>query len=228
MDNRGACALSPLGRRIGGLLFVLCMIPGAALPPAVSAEAMPSRCDARSLPPPTSAYKRAIARVNERLGIPEDYGERAGLEIQVENRGVVPAWIDEGQGVFFLSSEARDAWYRMNAAAMMDGVVLTLISAYRPVERQIRIIRERLSDGQPIADILETSAAPGYSEHHTGDAIDLNTNGTEPFSRDFAETDAYQWLQDNASRFCFELSYPEDNGKEVRFEPWHWRFRSGD
>ncbi|MGM0451106.1 MAG: M15 family metallopeptidase [Pseudomonadota bacterium] len=192
------------------------------------ADARERQCDAEPLGEPGPDYRRRVERLHRELGIPRDYGEQAGLELQPENRQGVTGWIDEGQGVFYMSREARSAWYRMNAAAIMDGVVLTLVSAYRPLERQTMIVRERLEQGQAIEDILETSAAPGYSEHHTGDAIDLNTTDTEAFSRDFAQTEAYEWLKNNASRFCFELSYPEDNGKTVRFEPWHWRFQRGD
>lgn len=212
-DARGA------RRWLGRLFLMVLLVP---LPAKGSSG---YQCDSEALEAPGQGYQHAMERLHRDLGIPSDYGEQTGLKLQPQNPDTVPAWIDEGQGVFYMSRQAREAWYRMNAAAIMDGVVLTLISAYRPVERQTTIIRERLGQGKKIEDILETSAAPGYSEHHTGDAIDLNTSNTEAFSREFSETRAFKWLKDNASRFCFELSYPEDNGKVVRFEPWHWRFQ---
>lgn len=206
----------------GGLLVAVFLAPS----PVAGAGKL--QCDSEPPGEPGAHYRQLVERLHRDLGIPPDYAEKTGLELQPENRQQVPAWIDEGQGVFFMSEDAREAWYRMNAAAMMDGVVLTLVSAFRPLERQAMIVRERLEQGQAIDDILETSAAPGYSEHHTGDAIDLSTSDTEVFSREFADTDAFKWLEDNASRFCFELSYPEENGKSMHFEPWHWRFRRRD
>ena len=39
----------------------------------------------------------------------------------------------------------------------------------------------------------------------------------------FDTTEAYTWLQKNAYKYGFVLSYPKDNGFYI-FEPWHWRF----
>ena len=39
----------------------------------------------------------------------------------------------------------------------------------------------------------------------------------------FDKSPAYSWLNQNAHRFGFTLSYPASN-KYYIFEPWHWRF----
>ena len=65
------------------------------------------------------------------------------------------------------------------------------------------------------------SAPPGFSEHHTGYALDI-CDETLTLDESFASTKAYAWLQMNARAYNFELSFPE-RGK-VAFEPWHWRF----
>ncbi len=65
------------------------------------------------------------------------------------------------------------------------------------------------------------AAPPGFSEHHTGYALDI-CDETLSLDESFAETRAYRWLQQNARAFNFELSFPRHG--EVSFEPWHWRF----
>jgi D-alanyl-D-alanine carboxypeptidase len=70
------------------------------------------------------------------------------------------------------------------------------------------------------------SAPPGYSEHHTGYAIDIG-DGSAPSSNlspDFEKTAAYRWLEQNGAQFGFELSFPPNNPQGVSYEPWHWRF----
>ena len=72
----------------------------------------------------------------------------------------------------------------------------------------------------------EVSAPPGYSEHHTGYAIDIG-DGKVPatdLSPKFANTAAFRWLEQNAPRYSFELSFPPDNPQGISYEPWHWRF----
>jgi zinc D-Ala-D-Ala carboxypeptidase len=40
----------------------------------------------------------------------------------------------------------------------------------------------------------------------------------------FEGTPASKWLFQNAYRFNFELSFPENNWQGIGYEPWHWRF----
>ena len=72
----------------------------------------------------------------------------------------------------------------------------------------------------------EVSAPPGYSEHHTGYAIDIGDGNapTTNLETDFASTAAFRWLEQNALKYSFELSFPPDNPQGVSYEPWHWRF----
>ena len=70
------------------------------------------------------------------------------------------------------------------------------------------------------------SAPPGYSEHSTGFALDLGDAETPQanLQEDFEATPAFYWLQSNAHRFHFQLSFPRGNRQGVSYEPWHWRF----
>lgn len=181
-------------------------------------------CEARPLPEPGPQYHQYVKDVHQTLGIPDHYKTDTELQLQAEQDNLKVVDIDINQEVFLLTPEAKDAWLDMQAAARMDGVVLTLVSTFRSVRRQADIIKSRRNKGEPLKEILETSTAPGYSEHHTGDAIDFTTRGLDELSEEFADTTAFKWLKENAERFCFELSYPEDNQKGIAFEPWHWRF----
>ena len=66
---------------------------------------------------------------------------------------------------------------------------------------------------------------PGFSEHHSGRALDLGTPGCDGLSEDFEATQAFEWLSESASRFGFVLSYPHDNAWGFSYEPWHWALR---
>ncbi len=66
-------------------------------------------------------------------------------------------------------------------------------------------------------------ADQGYSEHQLGTTIDFTTSEFNGNSSLFHKTKAYKWLLENAYKYGFILSYPENN-KYYIFEPWHWRF----
>lgn len=66
-------------------------------------------------------------------------------------------------------------------------------------------------------------ADQGYSEHQLGTTVDFTTSEFNGNSSMFSKTKAYQWLLNNAYKYGFVLSYPENN-KYYIFEPWHWRF----
>jgi zinc D-Ala-D-Ala carboxypeptidase len=130
-------------------------------------------------------------------------------------------------GSFRLHHKASKAYREMSAAAQADGVTLVPLSAFRSIKDQqelfFEVSRERNQRPQERANV---SAPPGHSEHHTGYAIDLG-DGAVPavnLSPDFENTEAFKWLQNNAARFSFELSFPQANPQGVSYEPWHWRF----
>ena len=121
-----------------------------------------------------------------------------------------------------LTPAAANAWRELKGEATRAGENLFIVSAFRSVERQIEIIRRKLNAGQAIEDILCVSAFPGFSEHHTGRAVDLSTPGPRPLETEFEATSAFRWLVANAARFGFVLSYPQGNAEGYQYEPWHW------
>jgi D-alanyl-D-alanine carboxypeptidase len=126
---------------------------------------------------------------------------------------------------FLLTPAAAAAWWKMRAAALADGQTLILLSAFRSVARQAEIIRAKRAAGQPIEAILRASAPPGFSEHHTGRAVDIGTPAHPELEASFEATPAFDWLCRHALRFGFTLSYPRGNAAGFMAEPWHWCFQ---
>ena len=126
-----------------------------------------------------------------------------------------------------LRSAAAQKFREMVAAASASGVSLVPISGFRSLEEQRYLffgIKEQRS--QDTSKRAEVSAPPGYSEHHTGYAVDIG-DGRAPgtnLSPSFETTTAFAWLQQNAPRYSFELSFPRDNPQGINYEPWHWRY----
>lgn len=121
-----------------------------------------------------------------------------------------------------LTPDAAVAWQDLRAAAERDGESVTIVSAFRSIERQAEIIRARLAAGRALDEILTVLAFPGFSEHHTGRAIDVSTPGCKPATVEFEQTSAFGWLMAHAGRYGFRLSYPRDNAMGYQYEPWHW------
>ena len=113
----------------------------------------------------------------------------------------------------------------MSAAARVEEISLLALSGFRSVARQTEIVRAKLASRHPIVAVLSINAAPGFSEHHTGRALDIGTFECPHFEESFAATPAFAWLIQHACIFGFALSYPRDNKHGIAFEPWHWCWR---
>lgn len=124
-----------------------------------------------------------------------------------------------------LVPSAARAWGSLREAAHADSVEIRIVSAFRSVERQAEIVRAKLARGLSIEEILSVSAPPGYSEHHSGRAVDVTTAGVRPLELEFEGTGAFAWLCRHAERFGFLLSYPKQNQYGYSYEPWHWCFK---
>lgn len=120
---------------------------------------------------------------------------------------------------------AASAWRDLRTAADGDGISLFIVSAFRSVDRQTEIVRRKLEAGACIEDILTVCAPPGFSEHHTGRAVDLSTLGSRALEVAFEQTAAFAWLCAHAAEFGFHLSYPVGNPSGYQYEPWHWCFK---
>ncbi len=122
---------------------------------------------------------------------------------------------------------AAKRFKEMAAAARSQGVILVPLSGFRSEKDQAPLFFGTAARrNQTPSERAAVSAPPGHSEHHTGYAIDIG-DGAVPatnLSSKFENTRAYKWLEANAAKYGFELSFPLDNPQGVSYEPWHWRF----
>lgn len=126
----------------------------------------------------------------------------------------------------FLAPQAARALMDLIYSARHDGVWIVPASAFRSFERQEKLFQDQIERKGSIEEAAKVSAPPGYSEHHTGLAVDL-VDGHFPkkdISLEFANTDAFKWLTSRAIEFGFEMSFPPGNPQNISYEPWHWRY----
>ena len=171
------------------------------------------------------AESNVIVDLHQRLGIPADYAARTGLVQQRSPDDLVDIGVDVFDRPQRLRTEAANAWMGLVEAASLDGVTVQLVSAYRSLEYQVDLIQRKVEAGESIGEILTHIAAPGYSEHQGGCAVDVTSPGIDSLTEFFEETQAFRWLVASAADYRFVLSYPRSNPYGVVYEPWHWCYR---
>lgn len=156
------------------------------------------------------------------LGIRPDYGADGTPPYFAEAAELVDVGPNLIGRMQRLTPTAAARWSEMVADARAHGVALLIVSGFRSFEYQAGLIRQKLDAGQAIEAVLRVNAAPGFSQHHTGGAIDIATPGSRPLTEEFEQSDAFAWLTANAAAHGFEMPYPRDNPFGFIYEPWHW------
>jgi D-alanyl-D-alanine carboxypeptidase len=184
----------------------------AATPPA-SPDCPRERARELAASATAADNRRAVRLVNARNPLPADFS---------------PNLAPLGNG-FYLDRAAAPYALLMIEAAKADGITLTVVSAFRDMERQRTNFRNHFNNGvnagrtraEAFAHTMSWIAVPGTSEHNAAVAIDFNS-----ITESFDQTRAFRWLRDNAHEFGFVLRYPRDEVEitGVNYEPWHWRF----
>ncbi|MEG1584171.1 MAG: D-alanyl-D-alanine carboxypeptidase family protein, partial [Anaerovorax sp.] len=150
----------------------------------------------------------SIVIVNKRYRVPDDYKPNDLVSLT---------------GRVSLRAEAKTAFDQMTAAAKSQGYRITPVSGYRSVAYQHCLYQCYLrSDSRYIVDTY--SARAGFSEHHTGMAIDVaGSNGS---MSNFGATKEFAWVKENASRYGFIIRYLPDTQYITGYknEPWHLRY----
>ena len=159
------------------------------------------------------------------LGLDDAYGERVGLPLVAEPALLALAGFDRYRRPLWLLPTAARAWAHLREAALRDGIVLEAISGYRSHDYQLGIFERKRARGQTVDEILTVNAAPGYSEHHSGRALDIGAPDEPPAEESFERTPAFDWLRREAGAYGFVMSYPRDNPHGIAYEPWHWCWR---
>lgn len=136
--------------------------------------------------------------------------------------------LDKDNNKVLLEKEAFNYYEQLKKYLKTIGIEIVINEAYRSIEDQEKIVEEfkNIYD----EDILyKKVAVPGYSEHHTGLAIDIGLvfDKKEEEEENIKIREAlYQEMHKHISKFGFILRYPK--GKEeitgYSYEPWHIRY----
>jgi LAS superfamily LD-carboxypeptidase LdcB len=122
---------------------------------------------------------------------------------------------------FLIHAEVQPFLERLIRSAGDSGIELRIASAFRSFDTQ-----SALKSNYKVvygSGANQFSADQGYSEHQLGTTVDFSTPALGANFNTFGSTDAYKWLLENAHKFGFILSYPQNN-TYYKYEPWHWRF----
>lgn len=127
------------------------------------------------------------------------------------------------KGGIYLVKEARDAFVNLVIDAKKENLTIRAISAYRGYTYQENLYHNYvLQDGVELADTY--SARPGFSDHQTGLAVDIDN--TVVNYNNFDTTKEFTWMMEHMEDYGFILRYPK--GKEnitgYRYESWHYRY----
>jgi hypothetical protein len=96
-----------------------------------------------------------------------------------------------------------NAYLAMQAAADADGVDLRIVSGFRTMEQQEYLYGCYVNCS---CNNCNLAARPGYSNHQSGHALDLNTSSSGVLT----------WLNARGASFGFARTVPS--------EPWHWEW----
>ena len=102
-----------------------------------------------------------------------------------------------------VEKRTAEGYWKMQQAAARDGVFIRIVSGFRTNGEQQYLYGCYVNCN---CNNCNLAARPGYSNHQSGYAVDLNTEGAG----------VYRWLARNAGRFGFERTVPS--------EDWHWEF----
>lgn len=160
-----------------------------------------------------------LVLVNKEHQVPENWLESIRLCSATKSTG------EE----IFVEEKTLKQYYELRKALSENGIHILLTGAYRSTDyqKQLSIRLEKKHGLQYVKDYVAT---PGFSEHHTGLAIDicLLIRNTIVNQKDdlFNNKEIFAKIHQRLADFGFILRYPE--GKEdvtgYQYEPWHIRF----
>lgn len=128
---------------------------------------------------------------------------------------------------FQVERETYEHFLELREDLLKSGIQIELESAYRSVARQRRLIEElRAKEGEEY--VKSFAAAPGYSEHHTGLAIDATivVNGSSVADEYGTQETLYQKMHRKLADHGFILRYPPGKSGVTGYdyESWHIRY----
>lgn len=106
----------------------------------------------------------------------------------------------------------------LGTTSSQDRVIIT--SGYRNTEKQTELYNDAVG-----TEDENFVSKPGYSEHHTGYAIDLNIFTSAGKTVEMRENEQ-SWIEENCAKYGFVIRY-EGSKFEITGildEPWHFRY----
>ncbi len=159
-----------------------------------------------------------LVLVNSDNKLPDNWEETIVLETVSTRHGNLKA-----------EKETFSAFLELQEACEKSGVTIEVCDAYRSVEEQETIVR-KFTEKYGEEYVRQYVAVPGYSEHHTGLAIDVHliVDGNLIEENDDLMECEEEWeiVHSKLADYGFILRFPE--GKEeitgIEYEPWHIRY----
>lgn len=117
----------------------------------------------------------------------------------------------------------KEAFEKMASDITKENMIIKVRTSYRSYATQKDLYNSYLKN-KTTAMVDLTAARPGYSEHQTGLALDVQAEDSNYTS--FENTKEYKWMLKNAYKYGFILRYPENktNITGYNFESWHYRY----
>lgn len=166
-----------------------------------------------------------LVLVNKYSKLPDDWEDKVEL-IDTKN-----AWDEDIK----VEKEAFEQYKKLKEEVDSDlkeyNTTIELDSTYRSVSEQQKLWDEWSADPEKGIDYVKKFVAvPGYSEHHTGLAIDicLKKDGELIYDNDemIAEREIFSIVHSKLAKYGFILRYLEgrDDITGYAYEPWHLRY----
>lgn len=162
-----------------------------------------------------------LVLVNKYSKLPDDWEKNVKL-VSTKN-----AWDEDIK----VEKEAYEQYKKLAKELKKDGVTIELDSTYRSVQAQQDLWDEWSADPEKgIEYVKKFVAVPGYSEHHTGLAIDICIRKGKELEYDndemIADRETFEKVHKKLAKYGFILRYLEnrEDSTGYTYEPWHLRY----
>jgi D-alanyl-D-alanine carboxypeptidase len=129
---------------------------------------------------------------------------------------------------YYLRQTVVTALKELTTAAKEDNIDLSIVSAYRSYNTQESTYNYWVNYNNGCVSCADRiSARAGHSQHQLGTTLDFSSNEiNDSLGVKFGDTKASSWLEQNAHKYGFVLSFPKgyEHVTGFSFEPWHYRY----
>lgn len=162
-----------------------------------------------------------LVLVNKQTKLPDDW------EANVELVDAKNAWDEDIK----VEKKAFKQYKKLKKDLAKEGITIELDSVYRSVKAQQELWDSWSADPEKGPDYVKKYVAvPGYSEHHTGLAIDicLRVDGELVYDNDemIAQKEIFAKIHSKLAKYGFILRYLDgrEDSTGYSYEPWHLRY----